>query len=47
MKKKQIFRVLYYILIVLWLMQIYFSGFNIYILIPTTCLIICYFLQKE
>ncbi|MCM1313370.1 MAG: hypothetical protein NC206_08195 [Bacteroides sp.] len=47
MSRKVIFRWLYYLLAVLWLVQVVVAGFNIYLLVPTLCLVVCYYLQKQ
>lgn len=43
----RVFRILYFVLMVLWIAQIAFGGFNIYILIPTICLVLCYYFLKK
>lgn len=47
MNRKTVFRWLYYLLIVLWLAQIVVAGVNAYLLVPTLCLVVCYYLQKQ
>ncbi|NLV53317.1 MAG: hypothetical protein GXY64_08655 [Bacteroidales bacterium] len=47
MTKYQVYQYLYYALIVLWLVQIVLGGFNVYLLIPTFCLVVCYYLMKK
>lgn len=43
----RIFRILYFVLLALWFVQIAFGGFNIYLLIPTVCLVLCYLFMKK
>ncbi|MDO4737276.1 MAG: hypothetical protein Q4A50_01495 [Bacteroidales bacterium] len=47
MTKYQIYQYLYYTLIVLWIVQIVVGGFNEYLIIPTFCLVLCYYLMKK
>ncbi len=45
-KRYRLYRIMYFVIMVLWICQIIFGGFNEYLLIPTACLIICYCLMK-
>ncbi|MBQ2299643.1 MAG: hypothetical protein II278_09775 [Bacteroidaceae bacterium] len=47
MTKYQVYQYLYYALIVLWIVQIVVGGFNEFLIIPTFCLVVCYYLMKK
>ncbi len=47
MSKYAVFRVLYLILVVLWLVQAAVAGVNEWLILPTVCLVACYFIMKS
>ena len=47
MSKYAVFRVLYLILVVLWLVQTAVAGVNEGLILTTVCLVACYFIMKS